>query len=194
MSTQVAASASQQAFLPAPGSSSLSSTARRLFEALTPLHGLGARAALLLDRASSALRFIRLTYHHNRNERGLLRSGLRDLRRVDALVVQTSASFAADCAFVDEWKAWEGLGRKDRLRTLWFSGTLRAAESLDSACGGRTAGLHVAWSDFLLHLEVDDEALSQTDIDAVLGRVAGLEAMTGRRVLLSSSADRRGAA
>ena len=194
MSTQVAASAGQQTVLTASGSSALASTARRLFEALAPLHGLEDRDALLLDRASSALRFIRLTYHHNRNERALLRAGLKDLRTSDALVVLTSASFAADCAFVDEWKAWEGLGRKDRLRALWFSGTLRAAESLESACDVRAAGLYVAWSDTLLHLEVDDQALSPADIDAVLGRVAGLEALTGRRVLLTSSADRRGAA
>ena len=136
MSTQLTTTTGLVTFRPTARSASLVETVRRLFDALTPLHGLNDRDAALVERAATALRFIRVTYHHNNNERTMLRTALVDLTDTDALVVQTSASFAADCAFIDEWDAWESLAPDERLRVLWFAGTLRLAESLDAVCTG----------------------------------------------------------
>jgi hypothetical protein len=194
VSAQVASTSELVSFQPTARSASLAGTTGRLFDALTPLHGLKAQDAVILQRAAAALRFIRVAYHHNHNEREMLRTALTDLNTTDALVVQTAASFAADCAFVDEWDAWERLSREARLRALWFAGTLRLAESLDAVCAGGVTAIHAAWTEELLHLEVDAAVLSSDDIDRVLSRVAALEALTGRHVLFTSASSRRGAA
>jgi hypothetical protein len=194
MSEQVASTHELVAFQPIARSASLAEVAGRLFETLAPLHELRARDVALLQRAAAALRFIRVTYHHGGNERSVLRSALEDLPRADADVVEVAADLAADGALLGEWGTWERLNRVARLRALWYAGILRLTEPLDAACNGLPISLHAAWTDELLHLEVDGPPLPEHDVDRVRGRAAALEALTGRRVLFTSSARRRGAA
>ena len=194
MSDQVETTSELVAFQPTARAASLSEVVEELFETLAPLHQLGARNVALLQRAAAALRFIRVTYHHGGNERTVLRSALADLRRADADVVEVAADLAADCTSLDEWGTWKRLDRVARLRALWYAGILRLTEPLDDAGGGLPLSLHAAWTDDLLHLEVDGPQLQERDIDRIRGRAAALEALTGRQILFTSSARRRGAA
>ena len=194
MSTQAATRRETSAFRPTAHSASLADVVARLFTALAPLHRLPASDAALLERAASGLRFIRATRPNAETERVLLRVALSDLDEQSTFVVEASASYAADRALQDDCGAWDRLGRDGRVRILWFAAILRMSESIDAVCGGRTGTIYAAWTETLLHLEVDGCALAQRDIDRVLRRVAALEAISGRRVVLTSSICRWGAA
>jgi hypothetical protein len=127
------------------------------------------------------------------NERALMRIALSDLPDAEAFSVEAAASYAADRVFEDDGDSWSRLGDDGRRRVLWFAAILRLAENVAAVCGD-TGAIHAAWSDHLLHLEIDGVALSGRDVDRVLGRAAALEAIAGRRVLFTSSVCRRGAA
>jgi hypothetical protein len=169
-------------------------TAARLFAALAALHRLGDRDEALLVRAGAGHRFIRAMRPFGENERSLMRIALADLSADESFVVEASANCVADLVFEDERGAWSRLSSDDRRRVLWFSAILRLAEGIDAACGRDPGSIHVIWTEEILHLEVDGSAWSEHDIGRVLGRRAALEAISGRRVIFTSSGRRRGAA
>ena len=165
--------------------------ARRLFAALTPLHGLSDRDSELLRRAAAGHRFVRVMQPFGSNGRSLMRVALADLPATDAFVVEAASSYATDTAFQDELGALERLGQTDRSRIEWFAAILRLAESIEVICGPRSMPIHAAWTDDTLCLEIDGVVLSAHDIEHVLGRADTLQAATGRRVIVTSSARRR---
>jgi hypothetical protein len=128
------------------------------------------------------------------NERALMRIALADLSTTEAFIVEAAANCVADLAFEDQRGAWSQLSDDDRRRVLWFAAILRLAEGVDAVTRAPLGAIHVAWSDDVLHIEIDGVALSDHDLDRVLGRRAALEATTGRRVIFTSSTRRRGAA
>jgi hypothetical protein len=77
---------------------------------------------------------------------------------------------------------------------MWFAAVLQLAECIDAVCRAPRGAIHVAWTEDILHLEIDELTLSDNDIDRVLGQATVLEGTTGRRVFMSSSPRRRGAA
>ena len=194
MSTQVAARRETSAFRPAAHSASLADVVARLFTSLAVLHQLPESDAALIERAASGLRFIRATRPDAETEQALLRIALSDLDEESSFVIEASSSYAADRVLRDDSGAWDRLDRNGRVRILWFAAILRLSECIDAVCGGRTGTIYAAWTDTLLHLEVDGCELAARDIDRVLRRVAALEAVSGRRVVLTSSICRRGAA
>ena len=194
MSTQVAARRETTAFRPTAHSASLADVVARLFTSLAVLHRLPESDAALIERAAAGLRFIRATRPDSEAEQVLLRIALSDLDEESAFVVEASSSYAADRVLPDDCGAWDRLDRDGRVRILWFAAILRFSECIDAVCGGRTTTIYAAWTETLLHLEVDGCELAARDIDRVLRRVAALEAVSGRRVVLTSSICRRGAA
>lgn len=167
-------------------------TSAVLFNAFTPLHGLSARDANLLERSVAGRRFILAMHPFASAERALMRVALADLAENEAIMVEAAASFVADIPFEDD-SAWNLLDAHDRRRTIWYVAIQRLAEGLDDVCHGDPGAIHVAWACGMLHLEVDGCALSQFEIDRVLGRSAAIEAVTGMRLLITSVA-RRGVA
>jgi hypothetical protein len=128
------------------------------------------------------------------NERSLMRIALADLPSTEALVVEVASSYASNAAPQHELGTWDRLRHADRSRILWFAAILRLAESIEAVCAKQATPIHIAWTDEVLYLEIDGIALSAYDIDHVLEGAAALEARTGRKVLFTSSAHRRGAA
>jgi hypothetical protein len=169
-------------------------TAARLFAALAPLHRLGDRDEALLVRAGAGYRFIRAMHPFGEDERSLMRIALADLGAEESLVVEAAANCVADLVFDDEPGAWGRLSDDDRRRVLWLSAILRLAESIDAVCRRNPGTIHVIWTEEILHVEVDGDAWSEHDVGRVLGRKAALEAVSGRRVIFTSSGRRRGAA
>jgi hypothetical protein len=169
-------------------------TAARLFAALAPLHRLGRQDEALLARAGAGYRFIRAMHPFGDNERSLMRIALADLSFAESLVVEASANCVADLGFEEDRGSWSRLSEDDRRRVLWFSAILRLAESIDAVSRRSVGAIHMAWTDEVLHIEVDGAAWSERDIERVLGRKAALEAITARRVIFTSSRLRRGAA
>lgn len=194
MSTTVATKPALVPFQSAVRSASPKDAASLLFGVLAPLHGLEDRDAALLERAIAGRRFISAMHPFGRRERALMRIALADLCDVEALVVEVSASYVTDLAPEVEKDEWTQLGDHDLRRVMWFVAILRLAERLDAVCRVAADAIHAAWTDEILHLEVDGADLSPQDVERVLDRVAALETITGRRVLFTSSARRWSAA
>jgi hypothetical protein len=173
---------------------SFGDTAARLFAALAPLHRLDGQDEALLARAGAGYRFIRAMHPFGDSERSLMRIALADLSAAESLVVEASANCVADLGFEEERGTWSRLSEDDQRRVLWFSAVLRLAESIDAVCRRNPGAIHMVWTDEVLHIEIDGAAWSEHDIDRVLGRRAALEAISGRRVIFTSSGRRRGAA
>jgi hypothetical protein len=169
-------------------------SATRLFTVLAPLHELHGRDAELLARAAAGHRFIRAWHPFGDTSRALMRSALADLPSADASVVEASATCAADVAAEYGQDAWSRLLHADRLRVMWFAAILRLAECIDSMCSTSRGAIHAAWTDETLHLEIGGVVLADHEVQRMLGCSTTLEATTGRRVLLTSSPRRRGAA
>ena len=171
-----------------------SSQAAHIFSALAPLHGFAEPDASLLERAAAGCRFMRAIHPFGVAERQLMRDALADLPAPDADVVEAAADCVVDLGLTDQGSAWNRLQPSGRLKAMWFTGILRLAESVESACSASSADVHCAWSDQVLHIEIDGASLARTDAERVRARAAALEATAGRRVLITSSTDRRGAA
>jgi hypothetical protein len=169
-------------------------TARRLFAALARLHGLDGHDGELLGRAAAGHRFIRAMQPFDDHGLALMRIALADLQTPRARVVEASAGYAADLVLDGTRGAWQRLCRADRHRVMWFAALLRLAEGIDAVGGPPLCAIHAAWTDEVLHLEIDGVPLSENQVKRILERSAALEAITERRVLLTSSTCRRGAA
>jgi hypothetical protein len=169
-------------------------TAERTFWALTGLHGLRERDVALVTRATAGYRFIRAMHPFGAHERALMRIAIADLTPADSFIVEAAATCAADLPFEGDDGEWDRASGQDRCRAVWISAILRLSTSLDAVHSSSVGGIHAAWSPEILHIEIDGVALSDHDLERIRGRRAALEAVSGRRVLVTSAARRRGAA
>jgi hypothetical protein len=162
--------------------------------ALARLHGLDDSDGELLGRAAAGHRFMRAMQPFGDHGLALMRIALADLHTPKARIVEASAGYAADLVLEGTRGVWQRLCHPDRRRVMWFAALLRIAEGIDSVGGPPRCAIHAAWADEVLHLEIDGVPLSDRQVEQVLERAAALEAISERRVLLTSSTCRRGAA
>jgi hypothetical protein len=182
---------------PTPVTSTSSATARTatmLFLALRGLHGLPETDIDLLQRAAAGLRFLRSSRTHSPAEHSLFRIALAELHETDAFVVEAATWYASDCIIAIDHVAWKRSGLLAQRQVLWFSAILRLADALS---GRRATGpdeAYAAWTCDCLYIEFDGESLTDAQIACGQARLAALETVTGRRVILARAAARRGAA
>jgi hypothetical protein len=165
-----------------------------VFKALAGLHRLGDSDAALVARATAGYRFIRAMHPFGEHERALMRIALADLSPEESFIVEAAAKCAADLPFEGDDGEWDRASGQDRCRVVWISAILRISTSLDAVCPAPVGDIHAAWSNEILHIEIDGVTLSDHDLERVRGRRAALEAISGRRVLVTSASLRRGAA
>ena len=148
----------------------------RLFEVLGPLHRLSGHDAQVLAISAGAMRPT---------------DAARPLTDRDYRVIDGALDFAAD-ALPHFWPAVTGrLPRADSRRALWIAAILRLAVALQWECGS-VEDVYAAWTGDVLHIEVDSRRMPAGALGAVSSRVAALEFVAERRVLLTASAMRYG--
>jgi len=172
----------------------LGTTARLIFDNLQGMHGLGAHDSDLLSRAAAGLRFIRCAETYSIVEQRLFRLALVGLDETDSFLVEAAACYAADLIGVGDSRIWWQIAPRDERRALWFAATLRLADALCQGGTDAPEDVYAAWTDAILYLEFDGDCVGAAHLARARQRVAALEALTGRRVELASSAVRRGAA
>jgi hypothetical protein len=179
---------------PVATSSASHFTSGRIFAALESLHGMSQDQADLLSRASAGLQLIRSMGRYTHVERELFRIALAELSPPDAYVVEAASCFAADLVPL-------GLGGRslptdhaDQLRALWFAAVLRIASAICAVGETPPTDAFATWTTELIYIELDGDAVSRRQLDSAMTRVAALEALAGRRVVVASSAARRGVA
>jgi hypothetical protein len=163
-----------------------------IFTALGGLHGLTDNDADLLRRAAAGLRFIQSVGAYSAAEHDLFLIALAELPDADALVVEAAACYAAD-VFVAANSQWRRDASEHR-RALWFAAVLRLADALCTHSAGCPDDVYAAWTAHEVFLEFDGGALTESQVARARTRVAALEAVSGRTVLLARSSARRGAA
>lgn len=168
--------------------------AARIFTALESLHRMPHGQLELLSRAAAGLRFIRSTDSYTQVEHQLFRIALAELSPADAFVVEAAACCAADLVPFDDRGNPHPPWRVDQRRALWFAAILRVSSALCTYGDVPPADVFAAWTTESIFLEFDGDEVSQRQLDSARTRVAALEALTGRTVVLASSAARRGAA
>lgn len=173
-------------------SAGVSTTARRLFESLEPLHGLSRGELETLDRAVVGARFIQSLGDCSQLTHEFFRIALDESDDADAFVVEAAACYAADCIPIsDEDRV---ITHADRHRALWLGAILRLADGLCGLSGAAPEDVWTAWTDRIVYLEFRGGDMPHRDIASAKMRVAALEALTGRAVLICGSRPRRGAA
>jgi hypothetical protein len=154
--------------------SELGVTCSKLFDALGPLHRLTWHDAEVLAVAAGAMRPAETT---------------RPLSETDDRVIDGALDFAAE-ALPHFWPAVTGrLPVTESRRALWIAAILRLALALQWECGP-VDDVYAAWTKDILHLEVDSPLVTAKALSRVRSRVAAIEFVTDRRVLLTSRAVR----
>ncbi|MDZ4168238.1 MAG: hypothetical protein U1E26_01095 [Coriobacteriia bacterium] len=159
-----------------------------LFEHLAPLHGLDPRHAATAERAAFGLPCIRAFDVWGSCSRVLFYVGLDDNDPEGGIVAEAAAWYACDLA--PDPAMWEMLDSASQARVMWIAAVLRVAEAVVLAARGAVSGVHVAWTDTVLHLEFDGVDPTR-DVARAINHAAALEMVTGRQVLLTSSVRRR---
>lgn len=175
--------------LPSP-SHAIAKTADLLFAALAGLHNLTANDAELLHRAAAGARLIRSMGTYSQLERDLFRIALAELDESDAYVVEAAACCTVDIAISRSRRTWRA-GAALQRRALWLAAVLRLAEALCGRGGHAPDGAYATWTNAELYLEFDGSALTEAGLSRARSRVAALEALTERSVILAHSATRR---
>jgi hypothetical protein len=182
---------------PTPATSTSSATARTatmLFLALRGLHGLPETDVDLLQRTTAGLRFLRSSRTKSSVDDRLFRIALAELAETDAFVVEAAAWYASDRIAAIDHETWKRSGLSAQGRVLWFSAVLRLADALGGCGAARPDDIYAAWTRECLYIEFDGESLTDVQIASGQARLAALEAVTGRRVILARTTARRGAA
>jgi hypothetical protein len=169
-------------------------TATAIFAALSALHGLPDDEAELLTRAAAGARFIQSIGTYTNTDHELFRIALSELDRSDALTVEAAACYAAERVDRIDHALLSGRTRLTGLRVLWFAAILRLSDALCSHGSSGPDRVYATWTDTVLYVEFDGASMTDAQIARARDRVAALEASSGRRVVLASSAARRGAA
>jgi hypothetical protein len=162
--------------------------ARRLFDALGALHNCREYDFELITRAWAGLRLIRTAGAYTGVEHTLFRLALADLGESDAWVVENAACYASDYAVGP--LGWREADRELTRRALWFAAILRLAEVLSDSPDA-PAGLFCVWTQDTLYLEFDGDGMTEPRLQEARNRVAALEALVQRRVVLASAVARR---
>lgn len=178
----------------APSSASLAETALLLFDRLGPLHRLPGDDRGLLVRSAVGLRFIRAMGAYSTLEHELFGLALAELPAADACVVEAAACLAADEIALDGNVPLSAIRSSDRLRALWFAAILRLADALLGERRASVGEVYVAWTHSVLYVEIDGVGGCDEALVRCRSRLSALEAVSGRRVVLTSSARRRGVA
>ncbi len=165
--------------------------ASRLFERLSGLHGLLDCNSAVVPHAVAGLTCIRASGLWGSSARLLLRMALDDLATTDAAVAEVAACYACDREPSAESLAL--LGPHGRTRALWVAAVVRLSEAVALAAGGPVAGVHAAWTDTVLHVELDGIDRS-CDVSHTVNHAAALEMLSGRTVMVTSSTLRRSVA
>jgi hypothetical protein len=174
-------------------SAPLADTAALLFDRLGRLHHLAPHDCELLRRAAVGVTFIRTSGAYSTLEHELFGLALSDLGKADARMVEAVSCIAADRVALQVGSARDVSASQHR-RELWLAAVLRLADAIVCGQRHRAGDVYAAWTDDVLYVEVDGPLGNDAGLDAGMSRVAALEAICGRRVLLSSSARRREAA
>jgi len=171
-------------------SAPLADMAALLFDRFGQLHGLALHDRELLRRAAVGVTFIRTTGSYSTLEHELFGLALNDLRDVDARMVEAVSCLAADRVALQAGSA-RAVSASEHRRELWLAAMLRFGDALVGECRVPVGDVYAAWTDSVLYIELDGLLGNDDGSDAPLSRAAALEAVSGRRVLLTSSACRR---
>jgi len=174
-------------------SAPLADMAALLFDRLGQLHGLSLHDRELLHRAAVGVTFIRTTGSYSTLEHELFGLALSDLPEVDARMIEAVSCLAADRVALQSGSA-RGASASERRRELWLAAILRFGDALVAERRAPVGDVYVAWTDAVLYVELDGSVGDDDASGAHVSRAAALEAVSGRRVLLTSSARRREAA
>lgn len=177
---------------PHTASAGVYATARRLFESLEPLHGQPAGELETMERAAAGMRFIRSMGGYSQLAHDLFRIALDEADAAGAFVVEAAACYAADCVPISDDD--RVITHADHHRALWLGSILRLADGLCGSSGAAPDDVWAVWTDRIVYLEFRGGDLSDHDVASAKMRVAALEALTGRAVLMVGSFPRRGAA
>lgn len=173
-------------------SAGVCATACRLFESLEPLHGLPAGELETMERAAAGMRFIQSMGDYSQLAHDLFRIALDAADAAGAFVVEAAACYAADyIPLSDDGRL---ITRADHNRALWLGSILRIADGLCGSSGAAPDDVWAAWTDRIVYLEFRGGGLSEHDVASAKMRVAALEALTGRAVLMVGAFPCRGAA
>jgi len=167
----------------------LAEVAALLFDCLGPLHELRDADHELLCRSAIGVEFIHAMGNYSTLEHELFGLALDELTALEAFIVEAAACLAADAVAVDPCSMWARLSDHDARRVLWFAAMLRLAEGLVGERRSRVGGVYATWTHETLYVEVDGSVLGGEDL--ARSRGAALEAVSGRRLLLTSSRERR---
>jgi hypothetical protein len=167
----------------------LAETAAALFDCLAPLHDLRLEDHELLCRAAIGVGFIRAMGDYSTIEHELFGLALRELAPLEAFVVEAVSCLTVDRVALDPDGWWSRLEADDHGRILWLAAILRLADAVLGETGTPIGGVHAAWTDDMLHIEID--GVSARDTGSMQCRTAALEVMSGRRLVLTSSERRR---
>lgn len=171
--------------------SPLAAISIELFESLSALHGLPERDGSLLGLAADLYECSASAGAGWEPREVVLRATLATLPGRDAFVIEAVADLSRHTLGHDAGPAWTRAARDERRRILWLTGLLRMAHAASSAFGWNIEGVYASWTDMLLHLELDGALVHEEGLHEVLGRCAALEVAAGRRVVLTSSHQRR---
>lgn len=174
----------------APRPAATDQIAARIFASLGPLHRLREDDAELLSRAAAGVRLIRSMGDYAVTHE-LFGIALAEIDSIDAFVVEAAACYAVDCAPLGEPGS---VDKTDRRRALWLGAMLRLAEGVCGPEGAAADYVWAAWTDEIVYLEFRGAGLSARQLERALGRVAALEALTGRQVMVAGTLACRGAA
>lgn len=178
-------------FDPASTPSPIETTAALLFDGLGALHGLDPDDRESLSRAAVGLRFIRSMGTYSTIEHELFGLALCELPGCESFVIESAACLAADRIALDPQRQWSRMNGENRRRVMWLAAILRLADALVGDSRRAIEGVYAAWTDETLYVEVDGVAGCEPEV--VQARTAAIEAASGRRLVVTSSATRRSA-
>ncbi len=165
--------------------------AEELFVSLAPLHGLSTD-----DRELLALAVELRDCRHGHLVAGatsavLLQATMATLPAHDVLVIEAVEDLSKHSLGYDSGIVWSLVPDADRTRILWLTALVRFAEAADARFGSDIEGFYAAWTDTMLHVELDGSRITESGLRAVRARCAALEVASSRQVVLTSSHRRR---
>ena len=174
-------------------STQLADASALLFDRLGPLHGLRFRDCELLRRSAVGVAFIHAMGSYSTLEHELFELALADLPAADALVVETAVCLAVDRVALHSGEP-RVTSTDEQRRILWLAAMLRFAEAIAGERGILVDDVYAAWTEDVLYIEIDGAISCDETLKRPRSRSAALEAVSGRRLVLTSSARRREAA
>ncbi len=162
--------------------------ARRLFDDLAAVHGLGARARLLLQ-AGALLHdvgdFVRYDGHHKHGYYLITHSDIMGLSPQERAVVANVARYHRKSAPSESHANFRELGREDRETVRGLAAILRIADALDREHKGKVVGVKATVGKTRVRLHVDGAADRELEEWTVLEKAALFRDVFGLDVVLA---------